>query len=82
MTAKQATVAQRAAGFPGQRLEGSSRCPEHFQGYMADILHDLKNQAAAALQAVTQRAETETARLQQQLDARHLLDRVHAMICL
>ena len=49
---------------------------------MADILHDLKNQAAAALQAITQLAETETARLQQQLDARHRLDRAHAMICL
>jgi len=50
---------------------------------MADILHDLKNQAAAALQAITQLAETETARLQQQqLDARHHLDRAHAMICL
>ena len=48
---------------------------------MADILHDLKNQAAAALQAITQLAETETARLQQ-LDARHHLDRAHAMICL
>jgi len=49
---------------------------------MADILHDFKNQAAAALQAITQLAETETARLQQQLDARHHLDRAHAMICL
>ena len=49
---------------------------------MADILYDLKNQAAAALQAITQLAETETARLQRQLDARHNLDRAHAMICL
>ena len=47
---------------------------------MADILHDLKNQTVAARHAVTQPTETETARLEQQVDARRHLDRAHAMI--
>ena len=54
--------------------------PEPFQASVADILHDLKNQVVAARQAVTASAETETAKLEQQLDARRHLDRAHAMI--
>jgi len=47
---------------------------------VADILHDLKNQAVAVRHAVTQPTETETSRLEQQLDARRHLDRAHTMI--
>jgi hypothetical protein len=54
--------------------------PEPYQASVADILHDLKNQAVAARHAVTQPTETETARLEQQLDARRHLDRAHPMI--
>jgi dsRNA-specific ribonuclease len=54
--------------------------PEPYQASVADILHDLKNQVVAARHAVTQPAETETAGLEQQLDARRHLDRAHAMI--
>jgi signal transduction histidine kinase/dsRNA-specific ribonuclease len=54
--------------------------PEPYQASVADILHDLKNQAVAARHAVTQPTETETARLEQQLDARRHLDRAHTMI--
>lgn len=54
--------------------------PEPYQASVADILHDLKNQAVAAFQAVAQSAEGETARLEQQLDARRHLDRAHGII--
>lgn len=54
--------------------------PEPYQASVADILHDLKNQAVAARHALTQPAETETARLEQQLDARRHLGRAHTMI--
>jgi dsRNA-specific ribonuclease len=54
--------------------------PEPYQASVADILHDLKNQAVAVRQAVAQPAENETARLEQQLDARLHLERTHAMV--
>jgi dsRNA-specific ribonuclease len=54
--------------------------PEPYQASVADILHDLKNQTVAARHAVTQPTETETARLEQQLDARRHLERAHTMI--
>lgn len=54
--------------------------PEPYQASVADILHDLKNQVVAARHAVAQSAETETARLEQQLDARRHVDRAHGMI--
>jgi dsRNA-specific ribonuclease len=54
--------------------------PEPYHASVADILHDLKNQIVAARHAITQPAETETTRLEQQLDARRHLDRAHTMI--
>jgi signal transduction histidine kinase len=47
---------------------------------VADILHDLKNQVVAARHAVMRPAETETDRLEQQLDALRHLERAHAMV--
>jgi signal transduction histidine kinase len=47
---------------------------------VADLLHDLKNQAVAARQAAVQPAENEIAKLEQQLDARRHLERARAII--
>ncbi|MCH6161582.1 ATP-binding protein [Streptomyces marispadix] len=53
--------------------------PEPYRAASADLLHDLKNQLAAARLAESQPAESRTARLQQQLAASRHLDEAHAL---
>lgn len=52
---------------------------EPFRAAQADLLHDLKNQAFAARQAVAMPAATETAHLEQQLAARHHLEKAQVI---
>lgn len=55
------------------------RRPEPYRAAVADLLHDLKNQLAAASLANSQPAESRTARLRQQLTASRHLDEAHAL---
>jgi dsRNA-specific ribonuclease len=53
--------------------------PEPFRAALADLLHDLKNQAFAARQAAAMPVSTETARLEQQLAARRHLEKAQTI---
>ncbi|KND23756.1 hypothetical protein IQ60_36750 [Streptomyces europaeiscabiei] len=53
--------------------------PEPYRAAVADLLHDLKNQLAAARLADSRPAESRTARLQQQLAASRHLDEAHTL---